>query len=236
MIEIKGIEKKFGRQRVLKGVNTTIKDGKITAILGHNGSGKTTLLKNILGLSIPDKGDIEIDGERINGNWSHRSRIGYMSQTTHFPGNLRVKELISMIKDIRGQEGDEKYFIDLFDLEAELDKKLDHLSGGTKQKVNATLAFMFNSPIIICDEPTVGLDPVSLVHLKKILNQAKKDGKTVLLVTHILSFVEELCDEIIFLQEGLSYFQGTHQELKRQQKEDTLEKAIAKMMIKLNNG
>nr|AWJ66065.1 ABC transporter ATP-binding protein [uncultured bacterium] len=235
MIEIRGIEKKFGRQHVLKGVNSKIKAGKITAILGHNGSGKTTLIKNILGLSIPDHGDIEINGERINGNWEHRSRIGYMSQLTHFPSNLKVKELFSMIKDIRGQNGNEEYFIELFDLKSELDKKLDYLSGGTKQKVNATLAFMFDSPILICDEPTVGLDPISLIHLKEILRQAKKEGKTILLITHILSFVEELCDEIIFLQEGVCYFQGTHQELKHAQTEDTLEKAIANMMIKLKN-
>lgn len=235
MILINGIEKKFGRQRVLKGVNTSIKEGNITAILGHNGSGKTTLIKHILGLSIPDKGSIEIDGTIVNGNWDYRSRIGYMSQITHFPGNLKVRELFSMIKDIRGQEGNELYYIKLFNLHKELDKKLDHLSGGTKQKVNATLTFMFNTPIIICDEPTVGLDPISLVHLKDILIQAKNDGKTVLLVTHILSIVEELCDEILFLQEGVSYFQGTHQELKKLQEETTLEKAIAKMMIKMRN-
>lgn len=235
MIEIKGIEKKYGRQQVLKGVNSKIKEGKITAILGHNGSGKTTLIKNILGLSVPDNGDIEIDGERINGSWDYRSRIGYMSQLTHFPSNLKVKELLSMIKDIRGQKGNEEYFIELFDLKSELNKKLDHLSGGTKQKVNATLAFMFDSPILICDEPTVGLDPISLIHLKGILKRAKKDGKTILLITHILSFVEELCDEIIFLQDGVCYFQGTHQELKSDQKENTLEKAIANMMIHLNN-
>ena len=235
MIEIKGIKKKFGKLQVLKGVNATIQKGKITAIIGHNGSGKTTLVKHILGLSFPDAGSIEIDGEKIDRKWDYRRQIGYMSQTTHFPGNLKVKELINMIKDIRGQIGSESELIKIFGLDPEMEKKLDHLSGGTKQRVNGTLAFMFDSQILICDEPTVGLDPISLVQLKKILVEAKQKGKTILLITHILSLVEEICDEIIFLQEGRTYFQGSHHELMRSQNEVSLERAIAKMMMQHNN-
>ena len=219
MIEIRGLEKSFGKQQVLKGLDLRIKEGEICVVLGPNGSGKTTLIKCILGLVVPDKGSIHINGENIIGQWNYRKNIGYMSQIARFPENLKVKELISMIKDIREQDGYEKELIDIFQLQPELNKPLGHLSGGTRQKVNAVIALMFNSPLLICDEPTAGLDPVSLIQLKGLIQKAKRNKQTILLITHIMSLVEEMADEIIFLLEGRIYFQGSAGELKQEQNE-----------------
>ena len=118
------------------------------------------------------------------------------------------------------------------DLEPFLDKKLGNLSGGTKQKVNIVLTFMFESDLIILDEPTTGLDPISLIHLKELIHLEKKKGKTILITTHIMSFVEEIADEIVFLLDGEIYFKGSSDELKERTGQVDLEHAIAKLISK----
>ncbi|MBV1922970.1 MAG: ABC transporter ATP-binding protein, partial [Flavobacteriaceae bacterium] len=155
MIEIKELHKKFGKNLVLKGVDLSINEGGIFAILGPNGSGKTTLIKSILGMVIPQSGTIQLNGKSIKKDWKYRNEIDYLPQIANFPNNLTVRELIKMIKDLRANNtSEDQRLIELFKLEPFLTKKLGTLSGGTKQKVNIVLAFMFNSPLIILDEPT----------------------------------------------------------------------------------
>ncbi|HFB99191.1 MAG TPA: ABC transporter ATP-binding protein [Phaeodactylibacter sp.] len=230
MIEIKDLHKKFGKVKVLKGIDLEINKGGIFAILGPNGSGKTTLIKSILGMVIPDKGTIEIDNENILKAWKYRNEINYLSQIADFPTNLKVSELIGMIKNLRPKQANDQKLIDLFGLTPFLDKKLGHLSGGTKQKVNIVLTLMFESNLIILDEPTTGLDPISLIQLKGIIREEKRKGKTVLITSHIMSFVEEISDEIVFLLEGKIYFKGSIQNLKKQTNQSDLEHAIAHLM------
>ena len=230
MIEIKDLHKKFGKVKVLKGIDLEINKGGIFAILGPNGSGKTTLIKSILGMVIPDKGTIEIDNENILKAWKYRNEINYLSQIADFPTNLKVSELIGMIKNLRPKQANDQKLIDLFGLAPFLDKKLGHLSGGTKQKVNIVLTLMFESNLIILDEPTTGLDPISLIQLKGIIREEKRKGKTVLITSHIMSFVEEISDEIVFLLEGKIYFKGSIQNLKKQTNQSDLEHAIAHLM------
>ena len=232
MIQINDLNKKFGKLTVLNGLDLEIDSGGIFAILGPNGSGKTTLIKSVLGMVIPDKGDIKLKGESVLNKWSYRNEINYLPQIANFPANLTVKELIKMVKNLRPKKASDKELIELFGLEAFLDKKLGNLSGGTKQKVNILLTFMFESDLIILDEPTTGLDPISLIHLKEIINKEKKQGKTILITTHIMSFVEEIADEIVFLLDGKIYFKGTSAALKKQTEQVDLEHAIAKLISK----
>ncbi|MDN6310933.1 MAG: ATP-binding cassette domain-containing protein, partial [Psychroflexus sp.] len=149
-----------------------------------------------------------------------------------FPSNLGVMELIKMIKDLRGTHADYDALIKLFKLEPFLNKKLNNLSGGTKQKVNIVLAFMFDSQLIILDEPTTGLDPVALIHLKDLIKREKEKGKTILVTSHIMSFVEEISDEIVFILEGKIYFKGNLQELREKTGESEFEHAIANLLMK----
>ncbi len=234
MIDISSLHKKFGKLTVLDGLDLQIKKGGIFAILGPNGSGKTTLIKSILGMVIPNSGEIEIDGNSVLKQWDYRNQINYLPQIANFPANLRVNELISMVKNLRPKEAQDKDLIQLFSLEPFLDKKLGNLSGGTKQKVNIILTFMFDSDLIILDEPTTGLDPISLIHLKEIIQKEKEKGKTLLITTHIMSLVEEIADEIVFLLDGIIYFKGSVAELKQQTKQNDLEHAIANLMTKEN--
>lgn len=231
MIEIKDLYKKFGKNEVLKGIDLSIKEGGIFAILGPNGSGKTTLIKSILGMVIPNSGEIFINGEPLKNNYKYRERIDYLPQIANFPGNLKVNELISMIKDLRNFKGDaDQELIKLFKLEPFLNKKLVNLSGGTKQKVNLVLTFMFDSPLIILDEPTSGLDPISHLRLKELIFKEKEKGKTILVTSHILNFVEEISDEIVFLLEGKIYFKGTSESLKEKTNQPDFEHAIASIL------
>ena len=232
MIEIKNLHKKFDKLVVLDGLDLSIKKGGIFAVLGPNGSGKTTLIKSILGMVIPNKGEIELDGENILKKWEYRNNINYLPQIANFPANLSVSELIKMVKNLRPKESNEKELIDLFGLKPFMKKKLGHLSGGTKQKVNLVLTFMFDSDLIILDEPTTGLDPIALIYLKELIQKEKEKGKTILITTHIMSFVDEMADEIVFLLDGKIYFKGTVDELKVQTEQNNLEHAIAQLISK----
>jgi Cu-processing system ATP-binding protein len=231
MISVKNLHKRFGKNEVLQGVDLEIERGGIFAILGPNGSGKTTLIKSMLGMVLPNSGTIEIDGKKIKKNWKYRRDIDYLPQIANFPTNLRVAELVNMIKDIRShQNSDEQRLISLFKLEPFLNKKLGNLSGGTKQKVNIVLAFMFDSPLLILDEPTSGLDPVSLISLKQLITSEKEKGKTILITSHIMSFVEEITGDIVFLLEGKICFKGSIASLKKQTGQTDLEHAIATLL------
>ena len=205
MIHIEGLQKKFGKNIVLSDLGLNIEKPGVFAILGPNGSGKTTLIKSVLGMVVPDKGSISVLGKSIK----------------------KVHELIRMIKDLRQSPSDEDRLITLFKLEPFLDKKLSTLSGGTKQKVNIVLAFMFDSPLLILDEPTTGLDPASLIHLKTLIREQKEMNKTVLITSHIMQFVAEVSDIIVYLLEGNIYFKGSIEELKTKTGQTDLEHAIA---------
>lgn len=230
MVSIENLHKSFGPVDVLQGINLKLEQKGIIAILGPNGSGKTTLIKSILGMVIPQKGKIYLEEKQVIGQWAYRNEISYMPQIANFPQNLKVRELIDMIKNLRSQTTLDKDLIAMFKLENFLDKKLGTLSGGTKQKVNIVLTFMFDSPLIILDEPTTGLDPVALIHLKKLIADEKAKGKMILITTHIMNLVEEVADRVIFLLDGNIYFDGTVSALKENTKQSNLERAIAEIL------
>ncbi len=231
MITINGLTKRFGRLEVLKELDAQIQDNKITAIVGHNGSGKTTLIKCLLGLDKYDGGHITIKDYELNGDWSYRSQIGYMPQVARFPENLTATEIITMISDLRaGSATHAENLITYFRLSDEMSKPLKNLSGGTRQKVNAIVALMFNPDILILDEPTAGLDPISSSLLKDKIHAEKEAGKTVIITSHIMSEIQELADTILYLLDGKIFFDGPVDELIAQTGEKNLERAIAKMM------
>lgn len=230
MISVTRIRKRFGKLTVLDDVSFEITDGGVFAVLGPNGSGKTTILKLILGMVLPQSGEIKIQDQPVHNGWKYREDIGYLPQIARFPDNLTVSELISMVKDIRNAPCTEQELIRLFDLEKFLDKKLGNLSGGTRQKVNIVLTFMCECPIYILDEPTAGLDPIAMISLKELIAQEKNKGKIILITTHILSLVEIIADEIIFLLEGKIHFKGNLNRLYDQTGSDNLEQSIASLL------
>ena len=230
MITIKDLNKFYGSHHVLTDINLNIDKPGIYAVLGPNGSGKSTLIKNILGLVLPKSGDILVNNKSIKDNCKYRNNISYLPQIARFPENLKVKELIKMVSNIRKQSSNHEELIDLFNIRKELNKKTGNLSGGNKQKVNMVLAFMFDNPIIILDEPTTGLDPVAITKFKALVKRKKEEGKIIIFTTHIMSLVEEISDEIIFILDGKIHYRGNMENIIEPEQESTLEKAIANII------
>jgi Cu-processing system ATP-binding protein len=231
VIEGIGVTKRYGRVPVLRGIDLSVKAGRVTAILGPNGAGKSTLIRVLLGLARPDDGSVTVAGTVVGDDPSYRAAIGYMPQHPHFPENLTGREVVRLLRELRGHtvpEDDELF--ESFALAAELDKPVRTLSGGTKQKLNAALAFMFRPRILLLDEPTAGLDPVASGVLKARILGARQAGVTVLVVSHILSELEDLVDDVIFLLEGRVEFQGSLRRLEEITGESRLEPAVARLM------
>ena len=230
MIEVFGLTKRFGARTVLDGVSLHIRPGRVTAIVGPNSAGKTTLIKSILGLTRGDAGVIRLNGRDIDAEGRYRADIGYMPQIARFPENLSAADLFRMMRDLRdGTQRDEE-LLDSLRLREHLDKPLRVLSGGTRQKVNAALAFLFAPSLLILDEPTAGLDPVAAGVVKDKVIAERAKGRTFILTTHVMSDLEELADDIAFLVDGRIRFSGAVTMLKRMTRQLSLERAIARVM------
>jgi Cu-processing system ATP-binding protein len=232
MIRIENLKKKFKKLQALDDINVFFNQGQVISLIGPNGSGKTTLIKCILGMVRADSGGIHVNGKQINGDPSYRSQIGYMPQIGRYPDNMKVGQLFRMLKDIR-KISETELDTDLlvkFNLVSIFDKPMRTLSGGTRQKVSAALAFYFNPAILILDEPTAGLDPLSSEILKEKIMQEKKKNKLILITSHILSDLDELTTDVMYLQEGKMIFYKELAALKKETKEEKLGKAIASIM------
>jgi len=236
MIEIKNIYKKFGKLEVLNDVNLTFKKGECIALIGPNGCGKTTLIKSVLGMVIPTKGDVLFDQKSILKKYKYREQIGYMPQIGRYPDYMTVGRIIEMIKKIRNsdQELDED-LIKAFELEKIFDKQMRTLSGGTTQKVSAVLAFIFNPEVLILDEPTAGLDPLASEILKEKIIKEREKGKLILITSHLLSELDDMITQIIFMQDGKVHFHKTIDDLLRSTNEQKISKAIAKILKNESN-
>ena len=230
MIELTGIRKRFGALQVLDGVDLRIRAGRVTAVVGPNSAGKTTLIKSILGLTRVDAGTIRIGGEPVDAAGAYRADIGYMPQIARFPENLTAADLLAMMADLRHACARDEELIETLGLRPHLDKPLRVLSGGTRQKVNAALAFLFAPATLILDEPTAGLDPVASGIVKDKVLAEKARGRTVILTSHVMSELEELADDIAFLVDGRIRFSGAVNLLKRVTRQLSLERAVAHVM------
>ncbi len=234
MIKFENISKSFGKLEVLQNISLNLEMGQSVAILGPNGSGKTTLIKSLLGMVIPDSGQILFDRNNIKNEFAYRSEIGYMPQIGNYPPNLKIVQLIDMMKDIRKgkKEGiiiDEE-IIELFKLKEMYQKPLGTLSGGTKQKVSAALAFLFDPKVLILDEPTAGLDPLASELLKSKILEEKRKGKLIIITSHIMADLEELSTHVVYMQEGKLKIFKELEDLRIEYGEERLGKIIAIFM------
>ncbi len=236
MIQFENINKSFGKLQVLKDISVSFEQGQSVAILGPNGSGKTTLIKTLLGMVVPDSGSIFFERQSIKNAFLYRNQIGYMPQIGHYPPNLKIRQLIDMMIDIRNSKENnielDEELIDEFKLKTVESKPLGTLSGGTTQKVSAALAFLFNPKVLILDEPTAGLDPLSSEILKAKILKEKQNGKLILITSHIMSDLEELASHIMYLQDGKLQFFKELELLKIEFCEERLNKIIALIMQK----
>lgn len=232
MIQFQNVHKQFDKLKVLKDVNLKLESGNIIALIGANASGKTTLIKTLLGMVIPTSGEIYFKDNLINQAWEYRKDIGYMPQIGKYPENMTVRQVIEMVEDLRANEHIQldKELFDKYDLKSILNKRMNTLSGGTRQKVSAYIAFLFNPDVLILDEPTAGLDPISSMILKEKILKEKEKGKLILITSHILSELDEIVNQIVYLEEGRIIFNKPLEQLKKDTNKTKLSEAIAYVM------
>lgn len=227
MIRIENLHKRFKKLQALNDINARLEKGQVVSLIGPNGSGKTTLIKSILGLVKPDSGKIYFNDTPVDDRVDYRKYIGYMPQIGRYPDNMKIGQLFQMIKNIRREKNLDEELYYKFKLDTLADKTMRTLSGGTRQKVSAALAFLFDPGVLILDEPTAGLDPLASETLKEKILAEKAKGKLVLITSHILSDLEELTTDVMYLQEGRTVFFKPLTELQKETGEEKLSKAIA---------
>jgi len=233
ILTVSGLHKSFGDLHVLTGIDLDFEPGSATAIIGPNGAGKSTLLKCVLGLNRPSEGRIHVGGKPIDRDVAYRANIGYMPQAPAFPENLTGREVVALVQSIRRETSrNDRELTDLFELNGEMEKPVRTLSGGTRQKLSAVLAFMFEPGILILDEPTAGLDPVAATTLKDHIRRVRDEGAAVILTSHVMADLEELCDRVVFLIGGRIRFDGTLGAIRERTGERRLERAIASLLTR----
>lgn len=231
MILVKNISKRYGKLNVLQSFSLDLTEGKVICVIGPNGSGKTTFIKCLLGMVVPDAGEIFIENELIIGSNKYRRKLGYMPQIGRYPANMTIGQVIDLMIEVRNENLQlDKELIDAFKLIDMFQKRMHTLSGGTTQKVSAALAFLFHPPILVLDEPTAGLDPIAAEVLKAKILKTKQEGKLVIVSSHILSEIDEIADEIVYMQDGKVLFHKTLNLIKEEAGELKLGKAIAKLI------
>lgn len=232
MIRIEQLSKRFRRLQALDEITVSMDKGQVISLIGPNGSGKTTLIKCILGMVRPDKGKIWVNDQMISTDHAYRNEVGYMPQIGRYPDNMKVRQLFTMLQHIRTipEERLDKTLLQQFELEKIFDKPMRTLSGGTRQKVSAALAFLFDPCILILDEPTAGLDPLAAEILKEKILEEKKKKKLILITSHILSDLDEMTTRIMYMQEGKMQFIKDLETLQEETGEIRLGRAIARIM------
>lgn len=226
------VGKRYGKLWALRAVDLEFRAGEVVMLIGPNASGKTTLIKCLLGLVRPTEGHIQVNGQVIGTDPAYRTDIGYMPQISQFPATLTIGQLLEMMADIRKLASDEleDSLVEELGLTAQLDKRLSTLSGGTKQKVSAVLALRTRPNILVMDEPTAGLDPVSA---KRVLDRAaalRDAGGTVLITSHLMEEVESMADRIAYLEDGVLKFLLPVQEILESTGAKRLSEALPRML------
>lgn len=230
MIRLANVTKKYGKLLVLHDVNLDCSSGQCIALIGPNGCGKTTLIKAVLGMVIPDSGDIFYRDESIKNGFKYRHHIGYMPQMGHYPQNMTIGQVIEMIKSIRGINHFDEDLLEEYQLKKMYHKRMNALSGGTIQKVSASIAFLFNPDVLILDEPTAGLDPLASEVLKEKIIAERNRNKLILITSHLLSELDDLVSQLIFMQEGNIIFHKDIELLKHETGEAKVSGVILKSM------
>ena len=236
MIKIKNLTKKFNKFIALQDINLECKKGHSIAFIGPNGCGKTTLIKCILGLNVVESGDILVSGNSVKKDFLYREKIGYMPQIGKYPENMTIGQTIKMIQDNRKNvENIDTELLEAFELPKLYDKKMSTLSGGTTQKVSAVLAFMFHPEIIILDEPTAGLDPLASEILKNKIIKERKNGKLIIITSHLLSELDDMVNEIVFINEGKILVHQSVEDLKTETQQTKISDAITNILKNMRN-
>lgn len=218
ILAVRDVRKTFGEVRAVDGVSFTVRRGTITGLLGRNGAGKTTTIRMITGIFLPDSGEIEWLGGQVRGA-GYRDHIGYLPEERGLYKQMKVVELLLFFAEIKGRRPADMrpkidHWLERFELTDKRDAKVEELSKGNQQKVQLIGTLLHDPDLIILDEPQSGLDPVNMVLVRKLLNDLRQEGKTILLSTHMMAEAEKMADEIVLIHRGQVVLQGTLDEVR----------------------
>lgn len=223
MIELKDVHKSFGKLKVLKGINFTVEEGEVVAVIGSSGSGKSTMLRCINQLETIDSGEILIDGESMHGKNKKirhiRQKLGMVFQQFNLFPHLTVHDNISLapkLNHIMDKDKMEAVVDDLLSKVGLLEKKYSYppqLSGGQQQRIAIARALAMNPKYMLFDEPTSALDPELIGEVLLVIRQLAEEGMTLIIVTHELNFAREISDRIVIMDEGVIIEEGSPEQL-----------------------
>lgn len=223
MIEVKNLEKSFGKNHVLRGINETINEGEVVCIIGPSGSGKSTFLRCLNLLEQPTSGEVILNGEKINAPDRDidkiREKLGMVFQNFNLFPHMSVLDNITMAPiKVKGQargeaEAEARRLLDVVGLLDKAEAYPSSLSGGQKQRVAIARALAMKPEIMLFDEPTSALDPEMVGEVLAVMKQLAEDGMTMVIVTHEMGFAREVADRVLFIDGGVILEQGTPEEI-----------------------
>lgn len=220
-LEARNIIKQYAGHRALNDVSIKVPQGKIYGLLGPNGAGKTTLIRIINRITAPDSGEVFLNGQL--SSQSDIYNVGYLPEERGLYKKMKVKEhalFLAELKGLKKQEANRRIdeWFEKFDITSWKDKKIEELSKGMQQKIQFITTVIHDPQLLILDEPFSGFDPVNAELLKKEILELKAKGKTIILSTHNMESVEELCDEITLINKSQAVLQGNVKEIRNKYK------------------
>ena len=212
IVKFNDVSKSYGKKEVLKNINLEIPKGKIIGLLGPNGNGKSTMIKLINGLLSPNKGEILINGLRPSKQT--KKVVSYLPERTYLNDWMKVSDIIKFFKDFYEDFDAERANTMLKDLSIDVNEKLKTMSKGTKEKVQLILVMSRKADIYILDEPIGGVDPAARSYILKTILTNFNEESTLLIATHLISEIENICDDVIFISDGRIVLQGDVEEIR----------------------
>jgi ABC-2 type transport system ATP-binding protein len=229
ILEVKNVVKQYGDYTALNSVSLQVPQGSIYGLLGPNGAGKTSLIRIINQITLPDSGEVWLDGERLQPN--HVSIIGYMPEERGLYKTMKVGEQCLYLAQLKGMSKVEaknqlKYWFEKFEIQGWWDKKIQELSKGMAQKVQFIVTVLHKPKLLILDEPFSGFDPVNANLIKDEIIELNKQGTSIIFSTHRMESVEEMCDHIALIHKSNKLIEGKLSEVKRQYRTNTFQIGI----------
>ena len=229
LLEVKYVTKQYGDYVALNNVSLSVPKGSIYGLLGPNGAGKTSLIRIINQITMPDSGDIIIDGEKLNPK--HIQSIGYLPEERGLYKSMKVGEQCLYLAQMKGMsKADAKkqleYWFDRFEIQGWWNKKIEELSKGMAQKIQFVVCVLHKPKLLIFDEPFSGFDPVNASLIKDEILELRKQGSTIIFSTHRMESVEELCDDIALIHKSNKLIEGKLDEVKKQFRSHNFEVGI----------
>ncbi len=230
ILEVKNVVKQYGDYTALNNVSLQVPKGSIYGLLGPNGAGKTSLIRIINQITMPDSGEVLLDGEKLNPN--HIAHIGYMPEERGLYKSMKVGEqalYLAQLKGLSKQEAKKQleYWFDKLEIKGWWNKKIQELSKGMAQKIQFVVTVLHQPKLLIFDEPFSGFDPVNANLIKDEILELRDKGATIIFSTHRMESVEELCDDIALIHQSNKLIEGRLHEVKRQYRTNTFDVGIA---------